>query len=327
MKVLLAHEAYVLSPQQFSEGLKVYSRNPFSPLFDPSIFGITALITICVIAAYLLNLFWSTTSKASKLDGFVKKAEILGPFIIRIAIGSSLFFSALSNVIFGPELRLSLVPGGEIIRILLFATSFMFFLGFLTELAAILGVLMFLYVGFTNFGLYMVTYFNYLGELIVLSLFGLRFVSVDRVLFGTRTFLKKLEKFKYLETPIVRVMYGIALIYAGVSIKFIHQGLSILVYNEYHLRQFFHAPASFIAAGAGLSEVLIGLFIVLGLGQRLTIIISLIFITLSLLYFRELVWPHFMLYGISLSLIINSADRFTIDSKLVPFARSLIRKL
>ena len=326
MAVLLAHEAYVLTPQQFNSGLKVYSRSPFSPLFDPSIFGITAFITICVIAAYLLNLFWSTTSKASKLDALIKRGRILGPFIIRIAIGSSLFFSALSNVIFGPELRLSLVPGGEIIRIILFAASIMFFLGFLTELAGLVGILIFFYVAFTNFNFYMVTYFNYLGELIVLFLFGLRYVSLDRLLFGTKLLVQKLEKYSYLETPIVRVMYGIALIYAGVSIKFLHQGLSVLVYNEYHLRQFFHAPASFIASGAGLSEVLIGLFIILGLGQRLTIIVSLIFITLSLLYFRELVWPHFMLYGISLSLIINSADRFTIDSKLVPFVRKLIKR-
>lgn len=324
MAVLLAHEAYVLTPQQFNEGLKVYSQNPLSPLLSPEFIKITGIITLCVIAVYILNFIWASSSLSSKIDNFIKKGKVFGPFIIRIAIGSSLLFSALSNVIFGPELRLSLVPGGEIIRIILFAASIMFFLGFLTELAGLVGILIFFYVAFTNFNFYMVTYFNYLGELIVLFLFGLRFFSIDRLLFGSKILFKKLKNYTYLEIPIVRIMYGIALIYAGFTIKFLHQGLTVLVYNQYNLQQFFHAGASFIAAGAGLSEILIGLLIILGLGQRLTVIISLVFITLSLLYFRELVWPHFMLYGISLSLIINSADEFTLDRKIVPFVRKLI---
>ncbi|MDE1871819.1 MAG: hypothetical protein KGI06_06300, partial [Candidatus Micrarchaeota archaeon] len=36
-------------------------------------------------------------------------------------------------------------------------------------------------------------------------------------------------------------------------------------------------------------------------------------ITLSLLFFREAVWPHLMLYGISLSLLINGPGPLSID--------------
>ncbi|MGH7245319.1 MAG: hypothetical protein ACREGI_00105, partial [Candidatus Levyibacteriota bacterium] len=67
-----------------------------------------------------------------------------------------------------------------------------------------------------------------------------------------------------------------------------------------------------------LSEISIGLFILLGFAMRFTVLISLFFITLSLLYFHELIWPHIMLYGISFSLLINSGDVFTIDH-YVPF--------
>lgn len=325
MKVFLAHEAYVLSPQQFNEGLKIYSQNPFAPLLSSQFIKITAIITICVVIVYFLNLIWSTAPLAARLDKFIKRGKVFGPFIIRLAISSSFFFSALTNCVFGPEISLNVLPYGQFVRLILFAISFMFLFGIFTEVAALIGILAFFYAAF-HFNFYMITYFNYLGELIVLFLFGLRFFSIDRFLFGSKILFQYLKKYVYLEIPIVRIMYGIALIYAGITIKFLHQNLTVLVYNQYNLQQFFHSSASFISAGAGLSEILIGVLIVLGLGQRLTVIVSLIFITLSLLYFKEMVWPHFMLYGISLSLIINSADEFTLDRKLVPFVRNLIKK-
>jgi hypothetical protein len=76
--------------------------------------------------------------------------------------------------------------------------------------------------------------------------------------------------------------------------------------------------------GAGLAEILIGLFVILGFAMRWTIIISLAFITLSILYFQELLWPHFILYGISFSLLINSGDLFTADHWIVPWLKKLV---
>lgn len=318
-----AHEAYVLTRSEFQTGLASSTANPLGALLDPRYIKTSAIITICVVAAYFLALVWSTTAVAAFLDKIIKRAKVVGPLIIRIAISSSFFYAAFANSILGPELSLTLVPNGYIIRFLLFALSIMIFFGFLTEIAAGIGLIVFLYIT-TVFNGYMITYANYFGELIVLLLFGSRFFSIDQALFGKETHIKFLEKFRDLETPIVRILYGVALMYAGWTIKFAHQSLSIDVYNQYHLVNFFHASASFIAAGAGLSEILIGLFIFIGLEQRLTIIISLIFITLSLIYFREMLWPHLMLYGISFSLLINSADKFTVDHYLVPFVRNIL---
>jgi uncharacterized membrane protein YphA (DoxX/SURF4 family) len=168
---------------------------------------------------------------------------------------------------------------------------------------------------------------NYFGELLVLLLFGSRWLSFDKYFFGKTLWFKKLEKYKDFEIPIVRICYGIALIFAGYTIKFQHQELTVMVYNQYHLKDFFHASAQFIAAGAGLAEIIIGIFIVFGIAMRLTILISLVFITLSLLYFHEMIWPHMMLYGISFSLLINSADRFTVDRYMIPWARNLRKKI
>ena len=146
---------------------------------------------------------------------------------------------------------------------------------------------------------------TFFAELAVLMVFGSRFLSLDRLFYGEKRWWSGLARHASLEIPFVRVFYGIGLAYAGYSMN-PSSNLTIDVYNQYHLVNFFHASASFIAAGAGLAEMLIGLFVIFGFAMRWTIIISLAFITLSILYFQELLWPHFILYGISFSLLINS---------------------
>ncbi len=325
--VTFAHEAYVLTREQFNQGLKTTNVNPLASLFDTSYFLITVIITISLVSLYTLVGIFSTTSLASKLDKYIKKGRVLGPLIVRLAISSSFFFAAQTNSILGPEISLSSLPYGELLRTVLYAISAMVFLGFFVEIAALIGLLIFGYITF-YYGHYMLTYLNYFGELVALLIFGSRFLSFDKFLLGKKTIFSKLEKYRELEVPIVRILYGLALIYTAVNIKFLHPLIPVTVYNQYKLHDyFFNAPASFIAAGAGLSEFLIGFFIVLGLSVRLTVIISLIFITLSLLYFRELVWPHFMLYGISLSLILNAGDKLSLEHYLIPKAREFRLKV
>lgn len=321
-----AHEAYVLTHQEFTKGLATNSVNPLGPIFDTQHLYLSIIITLGIVLGYLVINFWSTTTPAAKLDKLIKRIGIVGPLIIRIAISASFFYAALANAVLGPELSLVGIPGGEIIRFLLFVIALMVFFGIFVEVAALVGLLIFMYI--TKFyGVYMITYANYFGELLVLLLFGSRFISFDKYFFGEKLWYRKLEKLRGLETPIVRVLYGIALMYAGWTIKFQHQEISIMVYNQYHLKDFFHASASYIAAGAGVCEIVIGFFILIGFTMRFTILISLFFITLSILYFREMLWPHFMLYGISFSLLINSSDTFTVDRYFIPWARKIRQKL
>ena len=320
-----AHEAYVLTAKQFKAGLATTTPNPFAPLVDPAHLQVFLFTAGAVFISYILIFLWSASKPAEILDRIVRKAKIFGPLIIRLAISSSFIYAALSNAILGPELSLTALPLGAVVRFLLFLCGLMILFGIFTELAALIALGLFIYAS-TAFGIYMLTYANYFGEIVVLLFFGSRHYSFDRLFFGTKLWIQKLRKYDWLEIPIVRILYGVALIYAGYTIKFVHQILTIEVYNEYHLVNFFHATAAYIAAGAGLAEILIGLFIILGFNMRWTVIISLFFITLSILYFRELLWPHLMLYGISLSLLINSGDRWTLDSKIVPALRKLFKR-
>ncbi len=320
-----AHEAYVLSPNQFNRGLLIYAKNPLQPLLDPGHIGISAVITVLVVLAYVLVIFFSTTKVAAFLDRGIKRLSEWGPLIIRFAVGIAFFYAAEANVILGPELSLSKLFGGEVLRFILFVLSFTITFGVLTEFFSLVAFLILLYLVF-YFKQYMITYANYFAEFFVLTLFGSRFLSFDRLFLGKHLMFHVMEKWKSLETPIIRWFYGLALAYAGWNIKFVHQNLSVDVYNQYHLVNFFHASAGFIAAGAGLSEILIGLFIIIGFSMRFTILISLVFITLSLIYFQEMLWPHLVLYGISIDLLINSSDRFSLEHVMIPWVRSWFKR-
>lgn len=320
-----AHEAYVLPAREFNQGLKINNPDPLGELIDAAHRKIFILISAAVAFTYLLSFLWSTTKSSDYLDKLSRKAALVGPLVIRLAVSASFFFSAQSNVFLGPELQLAALPFGETLRFLLFLTAIMIFLGIFTEYAAAIGLAIFAYAA-ARFGLYMITYANYLGELIVLLLFGSRFISLDRLFFGVAKVWRRAERYFFAEVPIVRILYGVGLIYAGYTIKFIHQNLTVDAYNQYHLVDFFHASAQFIAAGAGLAEILVGIFILTGFASRWTVIISLVFITSSIIYFQELLWPHIILYGISFSLLINSGDRYTIDSQLVPRLKTIFRR-
>ncbi|MES2409374.1 MAG: DoxX family membrane protein [Patescibacteria group bacterium] len=307
-----AHEAYVMDYNIFWNGMNgPMSSRAFDALKNPADLHLTIIIVVSVLVALGINFLIRLTSFGEKLHKFPERFSNLGPHFVRITIAIALFFSAWSNTFLGPELHGSLFAYPEILRITLFAISIMIAIGFLTELAAFVGIVAFV-SSFFVFGPYIFTYLNYLGELIVLLLFGMRVFSVDKYLLGP---LKRFEWFEKYETVIVRVLYGIALIYAGITVKLLHPELTIDVVNTWHLTQFhwlFPSDPLLVTFGAGIVESVIGMFIIFGFEMRLTILISLFYITLSLLYFRELVWPHLLLYGISFNLLVKP-EVFTID--------------
>lgn len=307
-----AHEAYVLPYDTFWGDLKEpFNPEAFGALKNPQNIRLTAIIVVCVLAGLGVNFLFRRTALGRKTNAFIERFAPLGRHFIRITIAVALFFSAASNTFLGPELHGSLFPYPRLIQIALFAISVMIATGFLTELAALASIAIYI-SGMFVFGPYVFTYLNYLGEFIVLLLFGMRVFSVDRFLFGP---LRRLGSLKKYETVIVRVFYGLALIYAAITVKLLHPELTVTVVNTWHLTKFhwlFPSDPLLITFGAGVVETVIGLFIIFGFEMRLTVLVSLFYITLSLLYFRELVWPHLLLYGISFNLIVQP-EIFTLD--------------
>lgn len=309
----LAHEVYVLPPQQLAAGYADTSTHLLAALRDPGNLNFSLAAGGAVLLALFLYFWFFHTRRGRLIDLELKSLDRLAPLVIRLAIAASLFFSAFTGSFLGPELSVSALPYGEAVRVLLYALSGMIFLGVYTEAAALAGIVLYTFA-FAYFGAYMFTYLNYLGELVVLFLFGSRFLSGDFLLKGA---LARFKNFRQYENTIVRIGFGLALIYTTVSVKILHPALTLQVVNNYRLTQFYwlfpHDPL-LLVLGAAAAELAIGLFILFGWETRLTVLVFLFYLTLSVVYFKEAVWPHFMLYGLAISLFLNDGGRLTLDN-------------
>ncbi|MBI3619307.1 hypothetical protein HY213_04735 [Candidatus Peregrinibacteria bacterium] len=319
----MAHEVYVLTPVQVQEGLS--TKIDLMRVFDnPEDVRIFLEVTAAVLVLLVVNFLARHSQAGRKLHARLSALEPYGAVIVRVTIAASLFCSAATGSFLGPELSLAMLPLATVLRFVLFMLSGMLLLGIGTEIAAAVTLVLFGVAGWI-FGWYMITYANYLGEILVLVLFGARRFSLDEQWIGS---LKRFPELRRFESTIARVCYGIALCYAAITIKFLHPELTVMVANQYHLTQFhwlFPSDPLLLTFGAGLAELAIGIFIILGFELRLALGISLFSITLSLLFFGESVWPHLMLYGISLRLFFGE-ERCTVDQFADEHTLHILRK-
>ena len=123
-------------------------------------------------------------------------------------------------------------------------------------------------------------------------------------------FLFELNKRKYF---IMRAAFATSLLYAALYAKLIHGALALNTVNDYHLTNYFHFAPLFIVLGAFLIEMSIGLFYLLGFELRFTSLFFLTFLTMSLVFFGETVWPHYVLIGTGISMFVHGYDEYTVE--------------
>ena len=277
-----AHEVYVLTPERFSDGLKTYTQNPFSTLFTKQHISITILIFVSLVSFYALSYVLLKTKWGYFFSHHVEKLARFGKPILRLSLGISLIFSAFSHSLFGPELSIAKYSLAPFIEIALYLSGFMFIFGFFIQIAAPLALSLFLYAFFT-FGFYTITYIGYAGVIL--------FFMLDKKKFNTQILL--------------RILLGIGLLYTAYTIKIQHQHLFTDVYNQYRLQQFFQLDSIFASSIAGVLELGVGLFVIFGFTLIPTLFILLLFLTFFLFYLGENLWPHIIIYGISIYLFLN----------------------
>jgi uncharacterized membrane protein YphA (DoxX/SURF4 family) len=239
------------------------------------------------------------------------------PLVARLTVGSSIIMSALQGALFGPELPFTAFISPELIesfRILLFALGSLLIVGYMTHIAGALLILIYGYMCM-RYGIYMLTYVNYFGEMLIVFVVGATSYSLDRFL-QHRIYTRMhslVAWFEHHAFVIFRVSFGLSLIYASIYAKYLHAQLAIDTITMYHLTTYFPFPPEFIVLGAFAIELLLGIFFVLGIEIRFASLFLLLFLTLSLLYFQESVWPHIVLAGGAITIFMRGYDRYTIE--------------
>lgn len=324
--VASAHEVYVLSPQEIQQAVSMPSPNPFTVVPQQEFQFIQWGI---IIAALILVILITTVSPLFEriFDPVLIKLKKFAPMIGRLTFGIALIAPGYFHAFFGPELPIAQtmpITYAHILSIITIMCGIMICLGFLTRVVSFFALCVFAYTVY-HYGWYMLTYANYLGEIILFLILGGGAWSLDRAIPALARIEKKtkgigevLEKYSFL---ILRVLYGIAVFYASFYAKFIHSNLALDTVNDYHLTMYFHFTPLFLVLGAFLVEALLGACFFFGFEVRFAALVFTTFLTMSILFFGESVWPHIILFGVNIVLFCHGYDKYTLEKALIQRTR------
>lgn len=323
-----AHEVYVLPPAEIQLAEQTPTVSPLTVIRDNlKEFSFWAFV---VIAAILCIFFISITRRLEKkLDPFFIRTKHWAPLISRVTVGLSFIAAAFYQASYGPELPLSGTYGeyAWVATIVLAVIGLLITLGFWSRLAAAVALVMF-GIAVYHRGWYMLTYTNYLGEILTLLIIGAGHVIAGKGLsqpVATHThglgewghkLAQKLAPYSFL---VLRVLFGFALIYTSVYAKLWYSNLALDTVNYtdggllHPLTYYLHFEPHFLVLGAALIEIVIGLFFVLGIEIRFTAIFLNFWLILSLIHFGEIVWPHIILIGIPIAFFFYGYDKYSLE--------------
>jgi uncharacterized membrane protein YphA (DoxX/SURF4 family) len=309
--IVFGHEVYVLTPNQVTRGLRGHVNiwQALQSSHNLRLFVLCGLLVLAVLGActYLKSLRFF-----QGVGGFIDRATPIAPDIIRIAFGASLLFSLKNQALFGPELPLSGFPLANLLRPLLFLAGIALILGVGIRIFGIIAAAIWVFA-FADKGWYMLTYLNYLGEALAVILLSRQLLSVDTLMSRAKKTKQKRGGYERYSMPIARVFFALSLLYAAISVKFIHTALSLDVVNGYHLTRYFPFDPLFVVLGAGLIEILVATLYLVGFLQRFNTLVFLVFMSLSILFFKESVWPHYLLIGLGVGIFLHEPDDFALD--------------
>ncbi len=309
---VFAHEQYVLTKQQLEIGLNDKSLNVLTALSNQTNIEISVLVGIGITILLLVYFFFQYSKLGLKLDRLLSPLEPIGHVVLRFALAASLIMSAHFQSFLGPEIPVTSLPLNNILIPVMYAIGILLLFGIFTRLAATVGFLILL-LATVVYGDYITTYFNYYGEYLALIIFGSYALSADKKIFGRSPLVKK---YKDLELLIIRVTYGVSVLYPAITIKLMHPKVIVEIVNEYHLNQFhwlFPQDPLLISLGTGLAQILVGAMIIIGFETRLASLTTFFLYLLSVLFFKEAVWPHYVLLALALYLVLNNGGKLSLD--------------
>lgn len=314
MSALFAHEVYVLDKNTIESDLQNHSVNIWHALNSMHNWMLFWVFFIVIGGLFIAAFFYKHKPFFMRLGSKLDKTMVFVPDVIRVAFGASLLFSVTHSSLYGPELPLNDLAGGKIIQAFLWAAGTGLIFGIWSRMWSVITILIWCWA-FLLEGPYMLTYINYVGEAIAVILLPMQKMSVD-YLMTAKSKAKQIMKYSEYSMPVARILFGFSLIFTAVTVKFFDTALTLDVVNQYDLTRFFPFDPLFIVLGAALIEVAVAVLIMAGITIRFTSFIFLIVMTLSLIFFKESVWPHYLLIALGIGVFLHKPDKWTVDNYL-----------
>lgn len=313
---VFAHEVYVLPKEVILRDLTLPPLQVFSIIAaETGRFFFWAFISAWAIC----SIFVISISKGfeRRLDPWLDRVRTYAPLVGRLTLGAAISASGYYGALFGPELPFTDFLPAHLIgatQAFLIIAGILVVAGLFTRIVALLLAVFYLAM-WIPYGWYMLTYLNYFGEIALALVAGNATLALDRYVHHRyprflHGLVAWLEEHPFM---VLRVCFGISLIFASFYAKLIHAQLALDTVTMYGLTNYFPFDPPFIVLGAFCVELLLGLFFLFGIEVRFASLFLLFWLTLSLLYFGEVVWPHIILAGAAVTIFLRGYDRHTLE--------------
>ncbi len=315
--VAFAHEVYVLDVGEIGHGLAAPAVSPFTVIAENfSQFMAWALI----FGIALPTLFaMSLSRRLEKLfHPFFARMRTWAPFLVRIGVGASLIAFGYAGSIFGPEVPLQNIFGAlaPVASIFLALAGAMILFNVYSRAGGCVLLAIFLCALVVR-GWYVLTYIEYAAA----AVFFIVGSSTDRLASGSairRRFAQFALRVRPYRFAILRVGFGLSVMLASLYAKIIYAPLALTVVEKYDLTSYWVFSSfspEFLVLGAAIVEFLCGLLLVLGIEIRHTALFLAFWLTLSLAYFQEMVWPHIILFGLGGAFLLYGYDWYSLEGR------------
>src|SRR5680860_298982 len=110
-----AHEAYVLTPEQFEAGSEEVTLTVFEALDDPENLWLALGIVFGTLVVISAHFIFRKSRFGQRVEHQFEKLSHFGSLALRVTIAASFFYSALSGSFLGPEVALATLPWAGVI--------------------------------------------------------------------------------------------------------------------------------------------------------------------------------------------------------------------
>jgi uncharacterized membrane protein YphA (DoxX/SURF4 family) len=257
------------------------------------------------------------------------------PWLLRLAMGLPLVGAGFAGYYFTPSVPVEA-------RLLQVGVGFLLLFGLATRPAALAGVVAWV-VGLATYGSPMLLSVEYVPGLLAIFLVGpgqpsadalLRRLAVTDGTYASRfrslpapaQVLSRVGLGRDLAPTVVRVGLGLNFAYLGVTQKLLAPGPALDVVAKYDLTSVVPVTPELWVAGAGLTELAVGLLLVVGAFTRGSAAVGFLLLTTTLFGLPDdPVLAHVTLFGLTSALLVTGSGPYALDRSVVPTLRDRLR--
>ncbi|MDZ5809882.1 DoxX family protein [Halorubrum sp. AD140] len=309
-----AHVDYVTEDSGDPLDAVAFTVEVLSDPFNAAVFAGSGLLAVAGLAAYL----WV---RPTILDVVVLRETLAGyadlvPWMLRLAVGLPLVGAGFQGYLFAPTLSFD-PSASPLLRVLFIGLGFFVLFGLATRIVSTVGLVTYAWV-FLAVDPGVVIAMEYVPALVALVLLGGGRPSADDMLlevastpgsyYGRIDPVHHLKAFldettvplsRYVPT-VLRVGMGVTFVYLGLIEKLADPGRALLVVEKYDLTSVVPVDPGLWVVGAGVTEIAVGLALIVGFFTRGAAALSFVLFTTTLFGLPDdPVLAHVALFGMA----------------------------